>query len=215
MKALLLVALLAQSQSTPPPQPAAAIMRGDVEGVVGWQNLRDHNARDHYNDWVNDIFYGGAGAGWYWNDHHKTVIDFGAGTRGDTYSYRDVVVGGVPTIEPLRRRTQQTSLAIGQHYQFFRNQWFHPHVGAGLDFARRSIVEEYQPVLIFDNASRTTRTVSVERTERNTDFLARPFVETGFKAYMTRKAFFTSNARALFKSGFDEVLFRFGFGVDF
>lgn len=215
MKALLLVAILAQSQATPPAEPAAPIMRGDVHAVVGWQNLRDHAARDHYNDWVNDIFYGGAGAGWYWNDHLKTQVDFGAGTRGDIYSYRDVVIGGVPTIEPLRRRTQQASLAIGQHYQFFRNQWFHPHVGAGLDFARRSNVEEYQPVTVYDSVSRTARVVSGERTERSTDFSTRTFVETGFKAYMTRKSFFTSDARVLFRSGFDEVLFRFGFGVDF
>ena len=112
MKALLLAALLAQSPATPSPSPAGPVMRGDVQGVIGWQNLRDHDAQDHYNDWVNDIFYGGVGAGWYWTDHHKTVIDFGAGTRGDTYRYRNIVVGGVTTYEASRLRTQQTSLSI-------------------------------------------------------------------------------------------------------
>ena len=32
---------------------------------------------------------------------------------------------------------------------------------------------------------------------------------------MTRRAFFTSDTRLMFRSGIDEVLFRFGFGVDF
>ena len=215
MKALLLVAVLAQSPATPPPQPAGPVMRGDVQAVLGWQNLRNHEAPDRYNDWINDIFYGGAGAGWYWTDHLKTQVDFGAGTRGESYGYRNVVVDGVTTFEATRVRTQQASLAIGQQYQFFRNQWFHPHVGGGVDLARRSIVEEYQPVTIYDSASRTTRVISAGRTETGTDIVARPFVQTGFKAYMTRKSFFTSDARVLFRSGFDEVLFRFGFGVDF
>jgi hypothetical protein len=216
MKALLLLALLAQSPAVPAaPTPAGPVMRGDVHGVIGWQNVRNHAAPNHYNDWVNDIFYGAVGAGWYWTDHLKTQIDVGAGTRGDTYGYRDVVVDGVPTFEASRLRTQQTSLAVGQHYQFFRNQWFHPHAGAGVDFARRSILEEYQPVTVYDNVSRTARVIAPARTEKNNDFVTRPFVETGFKAYVTRKAFFTSDARVLFRSGFDEVLFRFGFGVDF
>ena len=190
-------------------------MRGDVEAVLGWQNLRNHEAPNTYNDWVNDIFYGGAGAGLYWTDHLKTQIDFGAGTRGQSFRYETFLVNGVSTFEYSRVRTQQTSFAIGQQYQFFRNQWFHPHAGAGIDFARRSIVEEYEPVTVFDNASRTTRVISPGRPETDTEFATRPFIETGFKAYMTRKSFFTSDARVLFKSGFDEVLFRFGFGVDF
>ena len=215
MKALLLVAVLAQSPAASPPQPAGPVMRGDVQGVIGWQNLRDHEAQDHYNDWVNDIFYGGVGAGWYWTDHHKTVIDFGAGTRGSTYHYQNIVVGGAMTYEASRLHTQQTSLAIGQQYQFFRNQWFHPHIGAGIDVARRSFVQEYQPVTVYDSASRTSRVISDGRTETDTDVVTRPFLETGFKAYLSRKAFFTSDARVLFRSGVDEVLFRFGFGVDF
>jgi len=215
MKALLLAALLAQSPAITAPPPAGPVMRGDVQGVIGWQNLRDHEAPDHYNDWINDIFYGGVGAGWYWNEHLKTQVDVGAGTRGDTYRYQNIVVGGVSTFEPSRLRVQQTSFAVEQQYQFFRNQWFHPHVGGGIDVGHRSILEEYQPVTVFDNTSRTTRVVTPARTEKHEEFVARPFVATGFKAYMTRRAFFSSDARVMFKSGLDEVLFRFGFGVDF
>ena len=43
----------------------------------------------------------------------------------------------------------------------------------------------------------------------------RPFVATGFKAYMTQRAFFRSDVRVGVRDGVDEVLLRFGFGVDF
>jgi hypothetical protein len=215
MKALLLATLLAQSPAVPAAIPPGPVMRGDVHAVMGWQSLRDHEAVDRYNDWLNDIFYGAAGVGWYWNDHLKTQVDFGAGTRGETYRFEQLIANGVPTYESAQVHVQQTNFGIGQQYQFFRNRWFHPQVGGGVDVARRSARSEYLPVTVFDNVTRTVRIIVPGRTEENTEVIVRPFVETGFKAYMTRKTFFTSDARVLFKSGFDEVLFRFGFGVDF
>jgi hypothetical protein len=213
MKALLMLALLAQAPAAAPPAP---IMRGDAHFALGWQNLHDQQTGNdyNYNQWMNDILYGGGGAGWYWTDHWKTQVDVGAGTNGESYRYRQVVIGGNPTYESSRVRTQQTSVTVGQQYQFFRNQWFHPHVSGGLDVARRSIVTEYQPVTVYDNALKTYRTTPAH-TDRGHDVVARPFAETGFKAYMSRRAFFTSDARFLFRSGVDEVLFRFGFGFDF
>lgn len=216
MKALLLAALLAQSPAAPAQAPPpAAVTRGDFQAVLGWQNLRDQEAPDRYNDWLNDIFYGGAGVGWYWNDHLKTHVDFGAGTHGETYGFEQFVVNGLPTYRNSRVRIQQTNVAIGQQYQFFRNQWFHPHVGGGVDIAHRSTHSEYLATTIFDNATRTERVIVPARTEQDSEVIVRPFIQTGFKAYMTRRAFFTSDARVLFKSRPDEILFRFGFGVDF
>ena len=111
---------------------------------------------------------------------------------------------------------QQQSVAVGQQYQFFRNQWFHPHVGAGVDIARETTLETFQPIFIYDSATRTSTQIAPPRTvgpEHRT--IVRPFAEAGFKAYMTRRAFFTGDTRIKFKGGMDEVLFRLGFGVDF
>lgn len=211
MKALFLAAVLAQTPAAVP-QPS----RADAHFVIGWQNLNKDQPQDHYNDWLNDIFYGGAGAGWYWTDHLKTQIDFGAGTRAQQYRYRQSFVGGIQTYETSRLSVRQQSVAIGQQYQFFRNQWFHPHVGAGVDLARETTTEEYQPVVTFDNVTRQSRTIQPARTEGpEHDFIARPFVEGGFKAYLTRRAFFTGDTRVMFRNGIDEVLFRAGFGFDF
>jgi len=212
MRAFLLLAVLAQA----PAPPIPALPRADAHFVIGWQNLHKEQPQDHYNDWLNDIFYGGAGAGWYWTDHLKTQVDFGAGTRAQQYRYRQVTTNGAITYEASRLRLRQQSVSIGQHYQFFRNQWFHPHVGAGVELARETTTEEYDPIVVFDNATRTSRTIVPARTEGpEHDFIARPFVEGGLKAYITRRAFFTTDMRMMFRPGIDEVLFRAGFGFDF
>jgi opacity protein-like surface antigen len=196
--------------------PRAPLTRGDTHFVIGWQNLHKEQPQQHYNDWVNAIFYGGAGAGWYWTEHLKTQVDVGAGTRGHQYRYEPIVVNGQTTGSSSRVSVRQQSVAIAQHYQFFRNQWFHPHVGAGVDLARETTTEEYQPVAAFDNVTRTYSQIRPARTEGpDHRMIARPFAETGFKAYMTPRAFFTADTRVMFRKGLDEVLFRFGFGVDF
>jgi outer membrane protein with beta-barrel domain len=193
------------------------LTRGDVHFVLGWQNIHKPQESEGFggDDWLNAIFYGGTGAGWYWNDHLKTQVDLGAGTHGHQYRYQTVTVGTVTTNEVSRVATRQTGLAIAQQYQFFRNQWFHPRVAGGVEIARESTTEEYQAIFAFDNATRTTRQLEPPRTESSRRTIARPFFETGFKAYMSRRAFFTADSRLMFRGGVDEVLFRLGFGVDF
>jgi opacity protein-like surface antigen len=212
MKGLLLVALLAQAA----PPVAAPVGRADGHIVIGWQNLHKDQPQSSYNDWINGIFYGGAGAGWYWNDHLKTQVDVGAGTRGSQYRYQQLIVNGAQTYQSSRLRLRASNVSIGQHYQFFRNQWFHPHVGAGVEIARETTTEDYDPVIVVDNVTHATRIAQPARTEGPEHrFLARGFAETGFKAYMTRRAFFTGDMRLMFHGGIDEVLFRTGFGIDF
>ena len=211
MTSLLLLAVLAQAPAAAPQLP-----RADVHFVAGWQNLHQPQELDHYNEWLNAILYGGAGAGWYWTDHIKTQVDIGAGTRATQYQVRQLVIDGIPTYASSRLNIRQQNVTIGQQYQFFRNQWFHPHVGAGVDLARETTTEEIQPFVTYDTLTRTPLTLPAARTEGPTDrFTARPFAEAGFKAYMTHRAFFTGDARVMFRNGIDEVLFRAGFGFDF
>src|SRR4051794_3581371 len=132
MNAFPMLALVAQA-----PPPVAAVAHADAHVTIGWQNLHKPQPEGgSHDDWLNAIFYGGTGAGWYWNDHLKTQIDFGAGTKAEQYRFRQLTVGGTQTYESARVAVSQQSVAIGQQYQFFRNQWFHPHVGIGLDLAR-------------------------------------------------------------------------------
>jgi hypothetical protein len=204
------------------PAELAMPARADFHAVVGWQNLRapgDGDELDTFgsnNNWANGIFFGGAGAGWYWTEHLKTQLDFGGGTRGRHYRSRQFTINGQPPNETSRVAIQKQSLAVSQQYQFFRNQWFHPHVGAGLDIARETTREEYQPVFAYDPVARTSRQISGFRVEGPHDrAVVRPFAEIGFKAYMSRRAFFTGDSRIMVRGGIEEVLFRVGFGVDF
>jgi hypothetical protein len=211
--------LVGAALATAQEPPTTPFTRADVHAVIGWQNL--HQAQpveERYgNNWINGILFGGAGAGWYWTDHLKTQVDLGGGTKGHQYRYEPIFAGGLQTGSQSSRVTvQQQSVAIAQQYQFFRNQWFHPHVGAGVDIARETTREAYDPVFVFDPVTRVSRQIAPRPPEGpDHRVIARPFGEAGFKAYMTRKAFFTADTRLMFKSGIDEVLFRFGFGVDF
>jgi outer membrane protein with beta-barrel domain len=211
MKALLLLSLLAQASSALP-----ALPRADVHATAGWQNLRKEQPIDSYNEWLNAILYGGAGAGWYWTDHLKTQIDFGAGTRDEQYQTRQFVVDGQPAYASSRAAIRETNVSIGQQYQFFRNQWFHPHAGVGVELAHETTTQQYLAVTIYDPATRTSKLLSPEHAGGPEHrFLARPFAEGGFKAYMSRRAFFLGDMRVMFRGGIDEVLFRAGFGIDF
>jgi hypothetical protein len=209
--ALLAVTTPAGAQE-PPPTPLA---RADIHAAVGWQNLFKEQPQGSYNEWLNGIFYAGGGAGWYWTDHLKTQIDFGAGTEGHQYRYETIFVNGQPTGVSSRIALSKQSVAVTQQYQFFRNRWFHPFVGLGVDFAREKTVEERAPVTIYDSLGRISRQVAAAQTLTSQRTLARPIVTTGFKAYMTRRAFFVADTRVMFRQDIDEVLFRFGFGVDF
>src|SRR5687768_10613104 len=213
--ALLLLSGSAAAQADAP----AGQPRADFHAVIGWQNLRQDRGDDtfdSFNNWANGIFYGGAGAGWYWTDHVKTQVDIGAGSLGRHYRYRPLIINGVQTGATSRVAVQQSSVAVSQHYQFFRNQWFHPRVGAGLDIARETRREEFHAVFAYDQVARVSRQVSPARIEGPShDTIVRPFGEVGFKAYMTRRAFFTGDTRLMFRGCIDDVLFRIGFGGDF
>jgi outer membrane protein W len=206
--AIAAIALLALTGDAQAQGVAGPVVRADVAGTLGWLNADkselDTNQR---NDWYNQSLYGGAGLGWYWTDHWKTEIEAGASTSAELYSYAPTVIAG-RTYTVYSRHTFSTSrLAIGQQYQFFRNVWFHPFLGAGLDLTwersnrRDEIVQSLPP---------PTLTYSTR-----TELLVRPFATIGFKTYFTSRAFFRSDMKVAFDKGIDEALLRFGFGVDF
>lgn len=100
--------------------PAVGSPRADFHAVIGWQNLRQDrgaNSFETFNNWTSAILYGGAGAGWYWTDHAKTQVDFGAGTLGRGYRYRQLTINGVLTSEASSVAVCQRSLAVSQQYQ--------------------------------------------------------------------------------------------------
>ncbi len=145
--------------------------------------------------------------GWYWTDHLKTEIEAGVSSAADLRVYTPAFIDGRPSTIYSTYTFSTSRFGIGQQYQFYRNVWFHPFVGAGLD-------------LTWERASRTDEFIrwclSVTKPfPTETDLLVRPFATLGFKVYFTPRAFFRTDMRLAFDNGVNEALLRFGLGVDF
>jgi hypothetical protein len=106
-------------------------------------------------------------------------------------------------------------MRVGMTYQFFRNQWFHPHVGAGIEVARESdrmFVPEWRvpsrqpgtPIVIPGIEGGTTVSWAV-----------RPVVSTGFKWYVNERGFIRSDVSVTIGSKrAAQVVWTAGIGVD-
>jgi hypothetical protein len=193
----------------------APVTRGDVTGTFGWAFVHKE-VRDPYggDDW-HSSFVGSASTGWFWTDHLKTELDFGAGTESRTYFVKLERIDGRNAQVAVESRSRRRTLGVGQQYQFFHNAWFHPYLAAGANVVWERTTERIDAVYFFDGPS-PPRTIDPDGAETAThDVTVRPFLAGGFKAYMTPRAFFRTDLRVAIKSGIDEVLLRFGFGVDF
>ena len=222
MKPLLLVAAVALALGLPAaalaqqPTPAP-LARGDVAGTIGWlSGDKSDLANRSTNDWYNRGLYAGAVAGWYWTDHHKTQVEAGLTNSISFWTYRLYTFDTTQASGGSRFAFTLTRVALGQHYQFYRNAWVHPHVGVGVDLTRERTIEHAEPLISYDLITRGPGLLRPAATIGPTTTLhVRPYAEAGFKAYMTPRAYFRGDMRVLVRGGIDEVLLRCGFGVDF
>lgn len=200
-------------------QPATALPHGDIAGTIGWLSAnKEMPGQPRPDDWHSSLF-GAASAGWYWNEHLKTELDAGAGTTNRVFRSEAVTINGRQGYSSTDTAFSRRTLGISQQYQFFHNTWFHPHVAVGANVTRERLTRRTQSIFIYGTYevdSRTSPVVAPAETEgpRN-EITVRPFVATGFKAYMTRRAFCRGDLRVALRGGVDEILLRFGFGVDF
>jgi hypothetical protein len=194
---------------------AQPLARADVTGTVGWFNA-DKSRLSSCNDWYNRSAYGGATFGWYWTDHLKTELELGATSAAELYAIRTIDIEGQRTYVSSEHQFSTRRLVAGQQYQFFRNAWAHPHVAAGIDLTWENDEQRDEPIVLFDPVSRVTRVVQPARTtDPSTHLQVRPFAEVGSKLYVSPRGFFRTDVRVTFGGGAEEVLLRFGFGVDF
>ena len=188
-----------------------------MSGVLGWLAVNKEVPFDYEfgDDWQHTGLTGVA-AGWYWTDHHKSEIEFGAATEARAYRSRRIVIEGRQGSEFIESRYSQRVLSVGQQYQFFRNVWFHPYVGAGANVTFERVTDRTDPTVFSDDVSRTGRVVRPGQVDGpRQDVIVTPFVATGFKAYLTQRGFFRSDIKISVRRGLEDVLVRFGFGVDF
>lgn len=200
----------ASAQPLHPPGPVAA---ADVSVLAGY--LGSRKSFDLYDDWIHSPHVGGT-FGWYWTDHLKTEIEGGVSAREEKYSYFSGNVGTRFISRQSNYHFSTRRLALGQQYQFFRNALFHPYAGAGVELTWEKTEREDSTEMIYDTVSRQTIPGQLPiRYPDRTELVPRAYAATGFKAYMSEKAFFRSDLKVAFASNVEEVLVRFGFGVDF
>jgi hypothetical protein len=213
---LFLAGFLAFSPESALAQARTPLARADVTGIVAVLGVDNDVAAPYVggDDW-HSSFFGGVAGGWYWTDHLKTEVDFGAGTESQVYRATPIAIGTSTSYVTTQSRVSQQTLGISQQYQFFRNVWFHPHLAAGVHVSWENIVDEISPVVVYSPTA-PPRQVQPGRTEGpRTETTVRPFIGTGFKAYFNERGFFRTDIRFAFRDGLDEVLVRAGFGIYF
>jgi hypothetical protein len=195
--------------------PASDIVRPDLAGSIGWLHA-NKSSLDSYNDWYNRGLQGAVTLGWYWSTHVKTEVEASASTRGDFYASRTISINGFPAHVFSEYSFVTRRITVGQQYQFGENAWFHPHLGAGLDLNWETVSRRDQEVVLYNPATRQHGGIvaPVERPEE-TDLHVRPYVSAGFKAYVTPRAFVRSDTRLVLGKRLEDVVVRFGVGVDF
>jgi hypothetical protein len=223
VKAIYLVPAVALLVSVP--QPAAAqsgpvvpLRRVDAGAYFGWFGA-NKSELNGYEDWYKDSWHGSLSGGFYWNEHLKTEVDFSGTSRAEVYGqpvpFQTPTASGVTN---TRYEFSTHSLTLVQHYQFGRNAWFHPMLGAGAALTWETERREIPPTFVVDTTGRfpTNRLLAPARTEGpDTRLRVGALAAAGFKAYVSERAFFRSDVRVAFRDRVDDVALRFGFGVDF
>jgi hypothetical protein len=207
--------LLAQAHDNDQ-SPPRRLMRGDVSGTVNWVSINKGNARS-YNDWHSQFGVSG-GAGWYWTDHHKTQVDFAATTAATVYSSQPYFVAPQQQTFVTTVRTYESQrVSLIQLYQFRRNEWVHPFLGAGLDIVREESSGRDDPGFWYDPLLRQSRLARdpVQYGDQS-KVAARAVLTTGVKAYFSRKVFALTDVRVNVSSRrAEDMQWRVGLGADF
>lgn len=193
----------------PPDSP-----RWDAAAHVIWLGERRRSDAFQWNRWFG-VASGGGSIGYYWTAHLKTEVDLSASGEDDTYTYEIVPIPGSTTPLYLQRNHELrfTTASAGLFGQFFENAWFHPFAGAGIELVReRQHIETVPPPVPPRGATVSTPPA----TETRVSHRGRPFVATGFKAYVSDHAYIRSDVRTSWTGdGIAALAWRTGVGVDF
>jgi hypothetical protein len=190
--------------------------RWDVAGDAGWLSSNKSEIGPDWNDWY-VVAAGGGSVGHYLTSNLKAELRLAFSGEGRIFVEEPLEIPGqtFPAFRLREHRFRASTLGGGVLYQFFENQWFHPHVGAGLEIVResdRTFAPEWRvpsrepgrPLVIpaFDGGTNVTWAV-------------RPVLSTGFKWYVNERGFIRSDVRvALGHKRAAHLAWTTGIGVD-
>ena len=198
--------------------PAAAqtvmqLPRNDVSAKLGWSGSK-YAELEPYDRWHSSLF-SGLSAGHYWIDHLKTEVEVGWFSRVNSGTYAQQQTEAGAAFVRIDYRIQTYSMSISQLYQFGRNAWVHPFVGAGADINSVRTLED-RPAQSAYLLSQPQRSISLPaQIETHNAVRLRPVARVGVKVYASEHAFFTTEWKLGFGGGFEHVIWNTGVGVDF
>ena len=190
------------------------LARWDIAAHVGWlhkdtSEIGTDNASQFAtfgDDW-RGVPATGITAGGYLTPHVKTELQAAVSGEARVYRTEQFLLPGSPPVFRSREHSVQTAtLGLGVSYQFFENQWFHPFAGGGVEVQRiRDRVE-----VLSQSISR-----SVPPPTTGVSYTARPFIGTGFKWYISERAFVRTAVQVSFSGrGTSDVAWTAGIGGD-
>lgn len=207
-------AALAQASASAP-VAAAEEARFDAAGYVAWFHAnRGGIGGQTFRDWFSTPRLS-VGIGHYWTEHLKTEAELAITGQGRLVSFEELESEPRVSRYLYRDHTYRVStLSLVQAWQFRRNAWVHPFLGAGLDvdWERRTVETSLQ---VSDDRAEPAFTMVALPRQTRTEVIPRAVAVAGLKAYLTRNAFFRTDVRASFRESVDQVVWRFGIGLDF
>jgi opacity protein-like surface antigen len=218
MAAALLLATAAEAQVRPAISVTpAAPARWDVSGNVAWFGSDKSDIAPQWDRWY-DVPAVTVSVGHYWTPHLKAEISATASRAGRIYVSEPIAIRGqsLPAFRSSEHIFQATTVNAGVAYQFFENQWFHPFVGAGLELVREKqrvdVIQQIIPAL----APAPPLIIPPSRGRDEVHYAAWPFVDAGFKWYVSEQAFVRTDLLASISGhGPGHVVWANGFGVEF
>jgi opacity protein-like surface antigen len=212
---LALIGALATHPVAASAQQPSGSPRADAWAGLGWQRIAPPED-DVDIGYDNQRAIGTAGGGIYWTRNLRFDLDAATPSRSSFRRIEEVTIDGASGLRYSRINLRTSSVGAAQMYEFFPNAWFTPYAGGGVEVSRQSREEYIESLIAFDPVTRQTRQIEGSRElEPEHRLIARPLGAVGLKAYLSRRAFFRTEARLTFRSHIEHVMFRFGFGADF
>ena len=194
-----LVASTVRAQPAPPEPP-----RLDVTGSVGWLASDRQPASALGSDpwlsrWTFDV-----GAGMHWTENLITEIDVAHTSTGRVYLTQPVRQPGMETYIFSTDQVRDDRVGVRQLYQFGRNAWVHPFVGAGIAVTREWRQRSFQ---VFGPGT-------APPPSEGTRVWVAPEFTGGVKFYVSPRVFIRTDATLAPTRTVVDATFRAGIGVD-
>jgi hypothetical protein len=201
-------------------QPAHAqalprLPRADLNACIGFQSL--HQPVTFSSDgWIHAIHAVRLAAALYWTEHVRAAFEADVGSEATQYRIDAVTIGGRTTFQSSRLDISRRSAGLAVQYQFRHNTWVHPYAGGGALVTYERRLRTLDPIVVPDPVTHDPATVGARVEGPLRRMRLRPFVDAGLKAYLTKRTYFVQDTRVVVSGrGVDQLMFSFGFGVDF